>query len=98
MLLDTLVICEDPISAVRISQYKDCVCLGGTNFSSSNSLVPLFLKYKRLTAWFDGDLAGIKAAEKFRKHFKLIKPIKIIRTKKDPKCYSPTELKEILND
>ncbi len=91
-----LVIVEDQISAIRISEFKPCVALGGTNFSS-HLLIPLFLKYGRLVVWLDGDTAGRVATEKFRKKFKLLKEIKILFTSKDPKCYTDTELQEILN-
>jgi hypothetical protein len=92
-----LVIVEDPISAIRVSDFVDVVALGGTNFNSP-LLVTLFLNYKKLTIWLDGDRAGQTASDKFRKHFKLLKPIKLIKTKKDPKNHTPTEMEEILND
>lgn len=92
-----LYIVEDPLSAIRISKYRNVVALGGTNFYS-HLLVPLFLKYDKLVIWLDGDKAGQIASDKFRKHFKLLKPVKLIKTKKDPKDHTPTELYGILDD
>lgn len=90
-----LVITEDVISAIRVSEFNDAVALGGTN-SSHPRLKYLFRNYSKLLVWLDGDVAGKRGAEKLRHNNKLLHEIKIIRTKQDPKCYSPAEIEEIL--
>jgi hypothetical protein len=94
-----LIIVEDPLSAIKVFSSKLCdvVALGGTNFNSS-ILVSIFLKYDNLVLWLDGDSPGRIASNKFRQKFKLLKPIKIINTKKDPKDHSYEQIEEILNE
>ncbi len=91
-----LVICEDVISAIRISDYKDVLALCGTNFSSVE-FTNIFNQYKRIICFLDGDKAGQTATESLRKKRKLLNEIKIIKALKDPKCFRPRELEAILN-
>lgn len=90
---DILLVVEDAISLIRVFNVLnvDVLCLGGTNFYSS-MLVPLFFNYKNLISWFDGDIAGKQASEKFRQRFKLSHNIRNIQTLKDPKEYSDREV------
>lgn len=90
-----LIITEDVVSAIRCSAFADILALGGTNFKDP-SLLPIFLKYPILTVWLDGDKAGRDAATAFKKRYHVTRPVKIIRTKADPKVYSDREIQEIL--
>lgn len=94
---DNLVITEDVISCIRVSEHCDCVALGGTNVYNKN-LPNILNNYKQILVWLDGDEAGRKAAEQFRKRYKLTHNIKIIKTLKDPKEFTDNEIKDILND
>jgi hypothetical protein len=88
-------IAEDVISAIKISEIMDCICLGGTSLSEADKLK--VLEYKQLFIFLDPDEAGRKAAEKVRNSLKLHVPIHIVRSIKDPKEYSIEELKEKLD-
>lgn len=105
---DTIVITEDYISALRVAEYVDSICLFGTNLK--NDFVKLLYKYKYVIIWLDGDEPGINAAlaiknklkQKIKQHNRLFAfdpvdiKIAIIKTKQDPKCYKPCVIKNIL--
>lgn len=91
---ESLVLVEDIVSCIRVSEFNSCLSLCGTHVKNDKQL-QLTMKYKKLILWLDGDIAGIKGAEKIKRDFKLYKDIKIISTKKDPKEFSPKELKDI---
>lgn len=88
-------IVEDVISAKRCSKYMDTICLGGTSFSSE-ALLKELLGYKSILIFLDGDSAGRIAANKFRNQYKLLRDVRILRNKKDPKCYSNQQLEKFL--
>lgn len=95
-----VVIVEDCISCIRVSDYVNCISLGGTNIQHLNKVD---LKYimqgnNLYITWFDGDKAGQKAAEAFRNRYKLYLNIRNIVTTKDPKCHTPSEMQEVLNE
>lgn len=90
-----LYIVEDPISAIRLSKYVDCFALCGTA-TNFEGLVSLITQYKELVVWLDGDSAGRLGAEKFKKKYSLVRPVKIVRTLSDPKAHTPTEMEEII--
>lgn len=92
----TLVITEDVISAIRCHKYSDSLALGGLNFKKE-SLSKILLRYQKLIVWLDGDTAGRNASHKFADYYKIFRDIHEIRTKKDPKEFSPKEIEEILN-
>lgn len=92
-----IILVEDIISAIRVADYADCIALCGTNVQV-DGIDEVINSYNEVVLWMDGDMAGRRAAHAIRKKYKLIKPIRIIRTKKDPKCHTPTEIREILND
>lgn len=97
-----LVICEDVISCIRISEFNDCISLMGTRITKTmehqiySKCIPWC---DRIILWLDGDKAGITARYKLKRQLQKITniPIKIIRTKRDPKCYSSEEMKKILD-
>jgi hypothetical protein len=91
---ERVAIVEDVISAIRVGDYITCIANEGTSISNDLSLG---MGIKAVT-WFDGDLAGRVAAEKFRYRYKLFMDITNIESRKDPKCHTPTEMREILNE
>lgn len=93
---DNLVIVEDPISGIRVADFASVLVLGGTKIKKS--MESLILSYKRLTIWLDGDMAGKNGALSIYNKYKLFKPMKIIQTKKDPKCYNSFMIRKYLND
>lgn len=94
---NTLVIVEDQISCVRISNHLDCVSLGGTNISNP-LLLPLMLQYDKIIVWLDGDEPGQRATERFIKKYKIYRDIRVIKTERDPKCHTNKEIEALLND
>ncbi len=90
-----LCIVEDPISAIRVHKYLDVYMLGGTNLDDKK-ISPVLYQYKNIILWLDGDAAGRKAAFALRKKLKLIRPVQIVWTNQDPKCFTPDEMKDIL--
>lgn len=90
----TVCIVEDIISAIKVSEIMDCICLGGTTLSDINKLT--ILQYKQLLIFLDPDEAGRKAALNICKQLKLHIPICIIRSRRDPKEYDIKELKLLL--
>ncbi len=90
-----LVIVEDVLSAIRVSDYCDVLALGGTNFNKEMFL-NVFKQYKTLVTFFDGDEAGKSCTQRFNKRFKLLYNIKNIQTKQDPKNYDPKALEDVL--
>ncbi len=87
---NAICVVEDALSAIRVSELMDVVSLGGTN-ASSERLSQILLQYSSIVLWLDGDKAGQIASKKLR-------PIVQIRTKKDPKLFSPKEMEGLLND
>ncbi len=85
---------EDVLSAIRVSKYIDCICLGGTSINMYTR--ETLNDYKNVYIFLDGDEAGKKGAEKIRKELKLTHNVKVIRAKKDPKEFDNEWLKEIL--
>jgi 5S rRNA maturation endonuclease (ribonuclease M5) len=105
----TIIICEDYISAVRCSRIANAIALWGTSISYE-TLQAIKYKYSNFIIWLDGDDAGQKGAniiqEKLYRELvyfskahsfnKKVYNIRNIKTEKDPKCYSPSELKNII--
>lgn len=87
-----LCIVEDPISCVRVSNFVDCIALGSTSCSKEH-LYMAIKDYDEISIWLDGDRAGIEGAVKLRDRLKLLKKVRIIYTKQDPKDYNNQEIK-----
>lgn len=90
---------EDALSAIRLNSLNiNCVALRGTKLSEKmlQTLCQLPDNHKIVT-WFDNDEAGFRATKKFlhKLNWCNFKHTNII-TEKDPKWYTNTELKEIL--
>jgi len=106
----TVVLVEDYISGVRVSEFADVWVLFGTSINSGD-VSTLLDKYNYIKIWLDGDKPGMTGAYKMedqlvRKMIYLKKKfpykydvswhVKLIITEKDPKEYSPTEIERIL--
>lgn len=104
---------EDYISAVRLAELNYNVwCIFGTSLSKDET-IQLLKEYNNICLWLDGDKAGMDGANKLIKWFgvesrKLQKsfPMQftnpwiytIIQTELDPKKYTQTEIKEIIDE
>lgn len=93
----SIAVCEDLISAIRLSDHMDTLCLCGTN-SNNAGFVPVFINYSNIVCFLDGDEAGRTAAENLRQKYKILFNVRKIFAIKDPKCHSNKELKELLNE
>lgn len=106
----TIAIVEDFISAIRVGETVDCYCMFGTAVPYDR-LVEIIKTYDTIIIWADGDLPGQLAAHGLVKTIeKLIKVenrrrafacnfnkiVINVLTDLDPKCYTNTEIKTIL--
>lgn len=109
---DNIVICEDFISAIRIAEIENSLCLWGTklDWGTIKSVVD---KYDNFYVWLDNDCSksvnsGQEAAQvickmlenaihyKNRKRFSHTQSVRNVVTEKDPKYYVNSEIKEKL--
>lgn len=90
-----LIITEDVISAIRCSHFGDILALGSTNWNKE-SITTILLQYDKIVIWLDGDKAGREASRKFCKKWGLLREVKEIVTKQDPKAYSKKQIQGIL--
>lgn len=90
-----LVIVEDPVSAIRLSEaYSDSMPLLGSHLATSrlNALAGL---YRAVVVWLDSD--KYKEACDIAYRFRLVGVDAQVKwTELDPKCYTDTEIKEIM--
>lgn len=90
----TLVIVEDPVSAIRIAPQSDAMPLLGSHLGQArlNALAGL---YERLVFWLDSD--KLKEARSMAERAKYMgRSTNVIYTDEDPKCYTDEQIKEIL--
>jgi 5S rRNA maturation endonuclease (ribonuclease M5) len=90
-----VVLTEDIVSAIRVADFSNVICLGGTS-AKKDQIAPLLNLYDEIIIWLDGDVAGQRGAEKIRNQLKLTKKIRIVYTAKDPKAHTTDEIKKIL--
>ena len=105
-----VILVEDYISAIRVAEYADVWCLFGTYLDRSH-VDELLNNYSEITLWLDGDEAGEKGVKNITKQLNYkIKdkmrrfPLRYtegwsilnITTEKDPKAYSPTQIRKLL--
>lgn len=91
---DKVCIVEDVISAIKVSKFMDCICLGGTNINES--ILEILNTYNCVYLFLDGDVAGRNAKELIRNKTKLIIDVFTVRNTKDPKTYTYNELERFL--
>ncbi len=107
---DTICIVEDYISAIRVGEAIDTLCLFGTSITD-DQLSFIINHYNNVIVWMDGDEPGLNAAKKiinktqksFSAHnqryaFKEIKDGQInqLVTVKQPKEHSPHEITQLI--
>lgn len=107
---DEIVLVEDYLSAIRISEVVNCIWLSGVHLTASVKTY-IVQNYNNISIWLDSDEAGQSGAKKIMDSLndELVKrsrwfsfgtnrnmSLKNIVTELDPKFYSKTELKEIL--
>lgn len=92
--LKSVVIVEDVLSALKVSKFRDCICLGGTTIS--DKVLTKCLEYAKMYLFLDGDTAGKTAKTKIRNKLKGLREVVVIRNKLDPKEYTDVELQEYL--
>lgn len=108
----TLVIVEDYISAIRVGEFCNCLCLWGTHLSRRTKEV-ILKTFNNFVIWLDGDEPGRRAAEKISQSLmssiktnmedrafavRESRTVDIILTERDPKCHTNIEIKQILGD
>jgi len=91
---ETLVIVEDPVSAMRIAPLRPSMPLLGSHLATGR-LIALSGLYNSIWFWLDSD--KLKEARAMAEKASLIDiHTKVIYTELDPKCYTQDELTEIL--
>ena len=89
--VDTIVVVEDMISAMRVGEVMPAAALRGTHANSSK-LAQLCATANDFVLWLDGDTPGRKAAKALEIKLQWLGDVKVIHTEKDPKCYSNEEI------
>lgn len=90
----TVVLCEDVVSALKISEICDVICLGGTHLKDTDKKA--LQQYRHVLLFLDSDAAGVNAARKIQRTLDLTHPSRIIKPGQDAKCYSEEELKRLI--
>jgi DNA primase len=94
---DTVVVTEDILSANRVGEVCNAISILGTKLSNGQALK--LAKYSKVLWWLDGDDAGISGARKGSSSLQFLVGVQhIIRTPKDPKCYSSRHIRNILRN
>lgn len=109
---NTVVFVEDYISAIRVGEHVDTVCLFGTTMSLSN-IERIVDTYSNFVIWLDGDEAGRKASDaleyrlidvlmkkslRYAWSCNTVKNVSTRTTDLDPKCYTDSEIKNIIGE
>lgn len=96
------VIVEGILDAISLNRTgRPCIALLGNTLSKSKmlSILPLHLSYPvKISVWMDNDAGGEMHREEIATFFEALtgSSVRHIRTEKDPKHYSPTQIEEIL--
>lgn len=92
-----VVVCEDILSAIRLSPFLPSFALHGTMLPRNPSLFTSTPQETLL--WLDGDRAGKNALPDLRRKFSLLgKDVRVVSQPGDPKDYSRDEIAEILEE
>lgn len=89
-----VVVTEDWLSGAVCSQVMHSYPLLGT--STDLNVLARLMVYDRVHVWLDPDSAGRYGTQKLIKELRLLRDVKIIKSKRDPKFYSIKDIKEIL--
>ena len=92
---DVIVITEDILSAIRVSESLPAASLLGCKVSDRQALD--IGEYRRVFIWLDPDSAGIKGAREARRKLNLLTDTSIIQSYLDPKELSRREIADILD-
>ncbi len=95
--VDTVVVVEDILSAIRVGTTFPCIALRGTSCNTSK-LDQLRKSADSFIVWLDGDRPGINAAKKLGNKLTWVGKVCYIRTKEDPKAYSNEEIQEMIDE
>ena len=91
-----VVLVEDLISAHKVAQVTSCICLFGTN--AHDTVVKELQRLKRpVTLWLDDDQYVYLPKKIGRLQTLLNWPVRYVRTTKDPKEYTISEIQNILD-
>lgn len=91
----TICLVEDMLSAMRVGEICPTIALRGTGLSLKQwkQLLPLADNF---IVWLDSDVPGQKAARKINTKLNLSSNSVILKTDKDPKCYSNQKIHTLL--
>lgn len=93
---DTLVLCEDILSAAKVGQVTEAWSLLGTKMLP-DILTKILDSNKPVIVWLDGDEAGQTGATKIQRALRAYGVVvRNIVTPKDPKMYSRAYIEELL--
>lgn len=91
----TLVVVEDPVSALRVGAFTDSMPLLGSHLAAAR-LIALTKLYTSIVFWLDSD--KYKEARAMEQRAKFVGlSARTIYTDEDPKAYDNQQLQEILN-
>jgi len=91
---ETLVLVEDYLSAIRVSEHYPCMPLFGC-VCSLNVLQQLLTRFSSIIVWLDSD--KLDNARKIALNASMVNlPAQVLYTPKDPKEYTDNEIKEFL--
>jgi hypothetical protein len=91
-----VVVVEDLISAHKVAQVCHCLPIFGTSLYPKAIQALRALK-RPVTLWLDEDQGEVLPRKINRLQTFLDVPVRFVKTRKDPKDYSPQEIKEILD-
>lgn len=95
---DTLVLCEDALSAFKVGQVTEAWALLGTSLLPA-ALSDILAASKPVVVWLDGDEPGRAAAAKIIKTLRAYGvQVRNVVTEKDPKLHAKEEIKARLYD
>lgn len=93
---DTVVLCEDILSAGRVGEFTKTYALLGTTIDSK-TLITLS-NYKRILFWFDSDQGGRAGLLSGVNRVRMLSSVQIIRSDDDPKNLTDGEIQFKLKD
>lgn len=95
--MDVACLVEDALSAEKVGRICDSYAMLGTSRFSHADALQFASRYARLIVWFDDDgWLPRKASTQLAARLALLVPTKVVRTGKDPKEHSLTEIMEIV--
>jgi hypothetical protein len=93
---DTVVLCEDVLSAVKISRVSPSCALLKTSIHD-NLLYRLAKQFDNCKIWLDPDMYSHVCNKLLPKVTPLFQNVSVILSEKDPKYYDTSKIKEYLN-